>query len=206
VAGAGDVNGDGIDDFVLGVPNDGTGGTGAGRVSVFFGGSPVDTVEDADRIGRDGHPITADERPVRGVPHADVGVLAADHDLVDATDDPEHIGYNRGRVYVIANSNTPTAVPPSTPVAGLSFVGASPNPAWNEVNLALELDHSVPVRVTVFDLAGHEVARPIADEWLMGRVNRAWRPIGLASGVYYVRAKLGEREQIRKLVWLGDRR
>ena len=70
----------------------------------------------------------------------------------------------------------------------------------------LELDHAVPVRITVFDLAGHEVARPIANEWLAGRVSRVWRPSGLASGVYYVRATLGGREQIRKLVWLGDRR
>ena len=40
----------------------------------------------------------------------------------------------------------------------------------------------------------------------MGRVTRVWRPRGLPSGVYYVSAKLGERRQIRKLVWLGDRR
>jgi hypothetical protein len=76
----------------------------------------------------------------------------------------------------------------------------------NEVNLVLELDHGVPVQITVFDLSGHEVARPIADEWLAGRVSRAWRPSGLASGVYYVRANLGGRERIHKVVWLGDRR
>lgn len=74
------------------------------------------------------------------------------------------------------------------------------------MNLVLELDRAVPVRVTVYDLAGHEVARPIANEWLMGRVTRAWRPRGLPSGVYYVRANLGDRQQIRKVVWLGDRR
>jgi hypothetical protein len=62
------------------------------------------------------------------------------------------------------------------------------------------------VRISVYDLAGHEVARPIADEWLVGRVSRAWRPVGLPSGVYYVRANLGDRSQIRKMVWLGDRR
>ena len=58
----------------------------------------------------------------------------------------------------------------------------------------------------VYDLAGHEVARPVWDEWLTGRVTRAWRPKGLPSGVYYMRAKLGERRQIRNVVWLGDRR
>ena len=62
------------------------------------------------------------------------------------------------------------------------------------------------MRVTVFDLAGHEVARPIADECLVGRVNRTWRPAGLPSGVYHKRAILGDRQEIRKMVWLGDRR
>ena len=71
------------------------------------------------------------------------------------------------------------------------------------MNLALELDHAVRVRITAYDLVGHEVARPIADEWLVGRVTRTWRPQGLASGVYYVRARLGDREQVRKLAWLG---
>jgi hypothetical protein len=126
--------------------------------------------------------------------------------ITSAWFDPEQIGYNMGRVYVFENSFEPTAVPPPTPIAGLRFVGPRPNPASSEVNLAFELDHSVPVQITVYDLAGHEVARPIADEWLAGRVTRAWRPVGLRSGVYYVRANLGDRRQVRRMVWLGDRR
>jgi hypothetical protein len=125
--------------------------------------------------------------------------------IASAYYDPEQIGYNRGRVYVFANSSTVTAVPTQTPVAGLRFATPSPNPAWNEVNLVLELDHALPVRVSVYDVAGREVARPVADEWLVGRVTRAWRPVGLASGVYYVRADLGERREIRKMVWVRDR-
>jgi hypothetical protein len=39
-----------------------------------------------------------------------------------------------------------------------------------------------------------------------GRVTRAWRPGGLPSGVYYMSAQLGDLRQVRKVVWLGDRR
>ena len=74
------------------------------------------------------------------------------------------------------------------------------------MNLRLELDRAVQVRVAVYDVAGREVARPIADEWLVGRVTRTWKPVGLPSGVYFVRANLGDRQEIRKLVWMRDRR
>ena len=197
VSGAGDMDGDGIDDFLVGAPY-----PGAGRVSVFFGGSAVDTLEDDHYLPT--QPGGSFGLCVAGGGHVD-GPGPPDV-IVSANYDPESIGYNQGRVYVIANSFEPTGVSPSVPVAGLSFVGPRPNPASNEVNLVLEMDHTVPVRVTVFDLAGHEVARPIADEWLVGRVSRTWRPQGLASGVYYVRANLGGVAQVRKMVWLGDQR
>jgi hypothetical protein len=55
VAGAGDVNGDGLADVIVGVPNDGTGGTAAGRAIVFSGadGSVLWSFDGAagDRLG-----------------------------------------------------------------------------------------------------------------------------------------------------------
>jgi hypothetical protein len=104
---------------------------------------------------------------------------------------------------VYANEFTPTAVP-ATPARGIAFMGPRPNPAAGDVGLELALDHAVPVRLTVYDLTGHEVARPIADEMMNGHIIRRWRPQGLRSGVYYLSAKLGAREQVRKLVWLGE--
>ncbi len=49
IAGAGDVNGDGVDDFVVGAPNH----VGGSRVSVYFGGSSVDTLEDLYYVADD---------------------------------------------------------------------------------------------------------------------------------------------------------
>jgi len=199
VAGAGDMDGDGIDDFLVGSPYDFSVG---GRVSALFGGSAVDTLADHSFLPT--HPGGNFGLCVAGGGHVD-GPGPPDV-IVSANYDPESIGYNQGRVYVIGNSFAPTGIQPTPPLVGPRFVGPSPNPASNEVNLVLEMDRSVPVRVTVFDLAGHEVARPIADEWLVGTVIRAWRPHGLASGVYYLRADLGNYREVRKMVWLGDQR
>jgi hypothetical protein len=101
VAGAGDVNDDGIDDFVVGAPNDPSGA----RVSVYFGGSAVYTLEDLSSVGdRPGEGIGL---CVAGGGHID-GPGPADL-IAGAYWDPDAIGYDRGRVHVIANSNAPPA-------------------------------------------------------------------------------------------------
>ena len=97
VAGAGDVNGDGVDDFVVGAANDVSGGSG--RVSIYFGESAVDTVEDLYFVGSSDGAIglgVAGRGQVDGPGPANV--------ITSAYWDPEAIGYNKGRVYVIANS------------------------------------------------------------------------------------------------------
>ena len=105
VAGAGDVNGDGIDDFVVGAPNDVSGGSG--RVSIYFGGSAVDTLEDLYYVGdQAGGAIGI---CVAGGGHID-GPGPSDL-IMSAYWDPEAIGYNKGHVYAVANSNAPTIVP-----------------------------------------------------------------------------------------------
>src|SRR5262245_38412959 len=100
VAGAGDVNGDAIDDFAVGAPN----ATGGARVSVYFGGSPVDTLEDLYYVGD--HPGEAIGTHLAGRGHVD-GPGPSDL-IASAYWDPDAIGYNKGLVYVFANANAPT--------------------------------------------------------------------------------------------------
>jgi hypothetical protein len=97
---------------------------------------------------------------------------------------------------------------------GVGLPGASalqlrapwPNPASGAVRLGLELASESVVTVSLFDVAGREVARPIAGEkFAAGRVTREWRPVGLAPGVYTVRAAIGGTRLTRRLVWLGGR-
>jgi hypothetical protein len=101
------------------------------------------------------------------------------------------------------------------PSAGVEQAGARvlrlrapwPNPATGDlVRLGLELPTESMVSVSVFDLAGREVARPIAEErFSAGSVAREWRPVGLAPGVYAVRATVSGAKLSQRLVWLGGR-
>ena len=102
VAGAGDVNGDGVDDFVVGAPYDSSGG--AGRVSIYFGGNAVDTLEDLSYAGAPAGGAIG--LAVAGGGHVD-GPGPSDV-IASAYWDPEAVGYNMGRVYVMANASAPT--------------------------------------------------------------------------------------------------
>ena len=98
-----------------------------------------------------------------------------------------------------------TGVGPSGPPARLEFV-AGPNPAGGSATLAFDLERASDVTVRVFDLAGREVARPLAGEGLPpGATSRLWRPEGLPDGLYFLHATIGDREVVRRLVLLQRR-
>jgi hypothetical protein len=98
---------------------------------------------------------------------------------------------------------TTTGVGQPGPVA-LQFRNPWPNPANDEVRLALDLDRAARVTVTLHDVAGREVQRLIDREPLpAGPTLRAWRPAGLAGGVYFLRAAIGDHALTRRMVWLG---
>ena len=96
----------------------------------------------------------------------------------------------------------PTAVGLPEAEAYASFALGS-NPARGAATLVFTLEREVLVSVTLHDLAGREVARPIAGErFSAGRAERSWRPTGLASGLYFLRARMGDRLQTQRVVWL----
>ncbi len=101
-----------------------------------------------------------------------------------------------------ASITASTGVGPPGPPARLEFA-ARPNPAWGSATLAFDLDRAAEVTVRVFDLAGREVARPLAGERMPpGHTARLWQPEVLPDGIYFLHAVVAGREIVQRLVLL----
>jgi hypothetical protein len=104
VSGAGDVNGDGYDDVIVGAPGNDTGGLGAGRAYVYFGGAAMDDTLDGTMAGE-----AADDHlgAVSGAGDVDGDGVA---DLLAGATGNDAGGSNAGRAYLY-RSTYPPVVP-----------------------------------------------------------------------------------------------
>jgi hypothetical protein len=84
----------------------------------------------------------------------------------------------------------------SIPSAACRMLAAWPNPFNPRVTIAFELDRSVPVELTIWNLAGTRIRTLIRDVMPGGRHEAVWNgqdesSRGVASGVYFYRLQAG---------------
>jgi hypothetical protein len=186
---AGDVNGDGYADLAVGSWwNDGA--VHSGRVYVYLGGPQFDAVVDD----------TLESAGAFGMSLAGLGDVTGDGraDLaIGSLYEP-----NPGQVYVVSFSSD-VGSPPPGPVVDALHLSVRGNPARGEVHLALALDRDAPVTLTIHDLAGREVARPLDHARVAGGTETTWSPGPLPAGVYLARLSVGDRSAVARCVWLG---
>ena len=105
--------------------------------------------------------------------------------------------------------NDPLQQQPSRPVA-FAFHGVSPSPFRDAARVRFDLPHTSRVRLTVYDVAGREVARLVDAVLEPGQHERLWdgsgRVGGVDPGVYFVRLEAravsvpGGLDAVRKVV------
>jgi hypothetical protein len=98
-----------------------------------------------------------------------------------------------------------TGVDPSA--LALSFSPPWPNPARQSVQWAYSMPRSAPVQVDVFDATGRHVQTVASGERGAGSGDLSWdlrddQGRAVAAGVYFVKARLGSAEWMRRLVVL----
>lgn len=91
----------------------------------------------------------------------------------------------------------------STPVGGLA--GAFPNPFVSSVLLSYEVQQAGPVRIAIFDMLGHEIARLVNHVHAPGLYDISWdgRTSGSVSaspGVYFVQMTASDYRSTRMII------
>jgi len=75
-----------------------------------------------------------------------------------------------------------------------------PNPFNPSTTIAFQLNRPLQVSLVIYDTMGREVDRLLSSErFSSGRHQVVWNAEGLASGIYLVRARFGDKIQTRKI-------
>jgi len=129
VAAAGDVDGDGYDDLIIGAYGDDTGGTNAGAAWVVFGPGAAASDVDLAALGGGGYRITGAAAGDRaGIAVAAAGDINADgfDDLIVGAHLNDAGGISAGAAYVLLGGNGSADVDLVSPAAdGLRILGAA---------------------------------------------------------------------------------
>jgi hypothetical protein len=182
VAGAGDVDGDGLADVLVGGGNEDTvAGFGAGRAYAFSGaGGLLFAIEspNSQQGGTFGSALAgAGDADGDGRPDLILGAMGED----------TAAGSFAGRAYVVP---APIVVAGQPGAGGAELVvEVSPNPARGVATVRFSLPHARVVRLSVLDALGRELLRPVDAQRAAGRHVISVR--GLPAGVYLVRLVAG---------------
>ena len=95
----------------------------------------------------------------------------------------------------------------ATPRASVQLAAAQPNPAVGSARIKFSLASAKDVELTVFDLAGREVATLAQGKFAAGEHVVSWNGADRAgrlvpSGAYMYRLKTGDQAQVRKMLFV----
>jgi hypothetical protein len=91
-------------------------------------------------------------------------------------------------------------VPGSSPLAELRFTRLSPNPTSGTTRIGYALPRGGHVRLSVCDLQGRLIARPVDELRPAGDDVAIWEPDPWGSGLYFLRLEYAGRSLTRRLV------
>ena len=91
-------------------------------------------------------------------------------------------------------------VPASPRVGDLTFTRLSPNPTRGRARISYSLSQSGHVRLSVYDVQGRLIARPVDEVRPAGNHLTIWEPGSRGLGLYIVRLEYAGRSLAKRLV------
>ncbi len=182
---SGDVNGDGLSDFLVGAPNYSATGGQEGKVYMFYGSYPIDQQPDFTAVGTgsyDGLGIS-------------VAVLGMFRFHPDGTGDFAAGAWNMngtGAVELYGEPISPTGVGDGRLQTAPSLT-VFPNPCRGVLHIKTNLTLGSRIELDAYDVHGRKVARIYEGNLDEGVSEFSWRTDlragGLSEGVYFIRLR-----------------
>ena len=197
VSTAGDVNGDGYSDVIVGAPYNHAGGFYAGRAYISFGGTSMDSTIDVTMTGE-----AADDwfgtsvstaGDVNGDGYSDVIVGAP----LNAAG-----GFEAGRAYVYFIYQSANYVKVDFIINNYSLRQNYPNPFNPATTITYQIPERSFVTLKVYDILGNEVATLVNEEKPAGSYEVEWNALSLPSGIYFYQLRANNFIESKKMILL----
>jgi hypothetical protein len=153
-----------------------------------------------DRAGVGEYSITWGRRP-RLIRYFDTPGDALSVAYSREDDDPQYVYVADGSDFLILERTEELDIQGDDRlIPGSLSLAVSPNPFNGIAKLRYTLPASSPIRLTIFDTAGREIASLITSEQPAGTHNVTWNADGVGTGLYFAMLVSGEEELVQKLV------
>ncbi len=189
-----DLNKDGFDEIFTSEGNYQSGGDDREKPVIFYGGTPMDSLSD----------ITL---PYSSA-NMDIGYFFDNQDssvhLLAGDPVNRAAGPSMGRVFVYSGNmtgieDTQTA---DHSVADFSLYQNYPNPFNPKTVISYQLAENKPVKLSIYNVLGQEVATLISGKQSAGHHQVTWDASAFPSGLYFYRLKTENHTEVRKMMLL----